>query len=118
MDMTAVDEILTKIKAYCPYTSNWRVFDTFVEYTENNEKKLIMLNGQTPQEALTELLERIAPSSDKLVEILLEPIDQSGGSDMTIHRIGIRRHMADKAYKESRITEDQYKKICSEIING
>jgi hypothetical protein len=108
MGTREIADLLEKIKAYCPHTSEWKIYDTYISYMEHGQEIVTMLEGVKPEKYLQEMLDRIAPSNSDMYKILSEPIPFSSDKDILRHRHEIRVNMLEKAYANNQILECEY----------
>lgn len=112
MNRTKITKLLEQIKAYCPHTTDWKVFENNISYVEHGKELVIPVSaGSTPEEELQKLLDRIMPSPERLIEILSEPIDLTGDDAMILHRRLVRITLIDKALATGKITPEQHQGI-------
>lgn len=119
MNSAKISNLLEQIKTYCPYTTEWKVFDSNISYKEHGKEIVIPVGADsTPEEELQNLLDRIAPSPDRLIQILSEPIDIRCDAAMALHRKVVRCTLLDSALATGKITKKQYEEIHRTIDNG
>jgi hypothetical protein len=115
MDAKTIAELLEKIKIYCPHTSNWKVYDTNISYTEHGKETVIMLGGKTPEQYLQEMLDRISPSAEGMYAILSEPISPTSDKLIAEHDTHIRLFMIKQALAKKQITPEQSKELLQKV---
>ncbi len=119
MNSAKIRNLLEQIKTYCPHTTEWKVFDSNISYKEHGKETVIPVGADsTPEEELQNLLDRIAPSPDRLIQILSEPVEPTTDTDLMHHRNMVRMSMIDKALAMGKITPEQQQDIYRNLNNG